>query len=425
MKKQPKTNEIHQANQSQGVHISVSWTTCFRVMFAAFLFYLLLTWWKPVIGLIWHMLGAALPLFLGFAIAYVVNILMSVYERAYFRRSADKTWVRKSRRAVCLIGAIVTVLGAVALILWLIIPQLVNAISVIQRSIPRALESLSNNAEIMEILPESIQSAIHDLDYNKLIAGIMNFLTNGATPADPVASPTLGFNITGFVGSFTSIFMTGLLGFIFSIYILTGKERLTGQFRRLTEAYFSAGWVERARPVLHVANECFHNYIVGQVTEAIIIGVLCTVGMWLLRLPYAPMVGTVVGFTALIPVFGCYLGAAVGALMCLAVSPMKALIFLIFIAVLQQLEGNLIYPRVVGTSLGLPGIWVLAAVTVGGGIKGIAGMLFSVPIAATIYKLISADLVSRETEGRKRMTAADVVGRFRDEDREEREKRPE
>ena len=416
MRKQPKTNENHQANPPQGVHISVSWTTCFRVMFAAFVFYQLLTWWKPVVGLIWHMLGAALPLFLGFAIAYVVNILMSVYERAYFRKSADKTWVRKSRRAVCLIGAIVTVLGAVALILWLIIPQLVNAISVIQRSIPRALESLSNKAEIMDMLPESIQSAIHDLDYNKLIAGIMNFLTNGATPADAVASPTLGFNITGFVGSFTSIFMTGLLGFIFSIYILTGKEKLTGQFRRLSEAYFSTGWVERARPVLRVANECFHNYIVGQVTEAIIIGVLCTVGMWLLRLPYAPMVGTVVGFTALIPVFGCYLGAGVGALMCLAVSPMKALIFLIFIAVLQQLEGNLIYPRVVGTSLGLPGIWVLAAVTVGGGIRGIVGMLFAVPVAATVYKLIALDLRNRETEGRRRMTAADVVGRFRDEE---------
>ena len=166
-----------------------------------------------------------------------------------------------------------------------------------------------------------------------------------------------------------------------------------------------------------MANECFHNYIVGQVTEAIIIGVLCAAGMWLLRLPYAAMVGTVVGFTALIPVFGCYLGAAVGALMCLAVSPWKAVIFLIFIFVLQQLEGNLIYPRVVGTSLGLPGIWVLAAVTVGGGIGGIGGMLFSVPLAATIYKLIGINVHRRETEGIGR-TAADMVGRIKDEESE-------
>ena len=197
--------------------------------------------------------------------------------------------------------------------------------------------------------------------------------------------------------------------------ILTGKEKLKRQFTRLSGAYLGDSWQNKAWPVLGVANECFHNYIVGQVVEAIIIGVLCAVGMWALRLPYAPMVGTVVGFTALIPVFGCYLGAAVGALMCLAVSPMKALIFLVFICILQQLEGNLIYPRVVGTSLGLPGIWVLAAVTVGGGMGGIGGMLLSVPLAATIYKLTSMDVRDRETEGRKRTTASDVVDRFNDE----------
>jgi predicted PurR-regulated permease PerM len=267
----------------------------------------------------------------------------------------------------------------------------------------------------MELLPETIQDAIHELDYNKLITGVMNFLTNGSTPTDTTFAAVAGKNLTGILGSFTSIFMTALLGFIFSIYALTGKEKLKGQFTRLAEAYLGDAWQNRALPVLDVANECFHSYIVGQVVEAIIIGVLCTAGMWVLRLPYAAMVGTVVGFTALIPVFGCYLGAAVGALMCLAVSPMKALIFLVFICVLQQLEGNLIYPRVVGTSLGLPGIWVLAAVTVGGGIGGIAGMLFSVPLAATIYRLISIDVRDRETTGGRRTTAADVIDRINEE----------
>ena len=396
--------------------IIISWRTCTRLMVSIFVLYLCVTCWRPIASLIWHMVSAAAPLFLGFAIAYVVNILMMRYEKWYFPRST-KALVNKTRRAVCLIGAIVTLLGAVVVLLLIIIPQLVNAITVITKKVPTLLTSLSNNPEIMGMLPETIQDAIHELDYNKLITGIMNFLTNGATPTDSTFAAVAGKNLTGMLGSFSSVFMTALLGFIFSIYILTGKEKLKGQFERLAGAYFGESWLSKSGPVLVVANECFHNYIVGQVTEAIIIGVLCAAGMWLLRLPYAAMVGTVVGFTALIPVFGCYLGAAVGALMCLAVSPWKAVIFLIFIFVLQQLEGNLIYPRVVGTSLGLPGIWVLAAVTVGGGIGGIGGMLFSVPLAATIYKRIGINVHRRETEGTGR-TAADMVGRIKDEESE-------
>ena len=135
-------------------------------------------------------------------------------------------------------------------------------------------------------------------------------------------------------------------------------------------------------------NDSFHKYLVGQCTEALILGGLCTIGMWILKMPYATMTGAVIAFTALIPVAGGYIGAAVGAFMILTVSPIQAVFFLIYIVVLQQLEGNLIYPRVVGSSMGLPGIWVLAAVTVGGGVMGIAGMLIGVPLAATVYRLL-------------------------------------
>lgn len=144
--------------------------------------------------------------------------------------------------------------------------------------------------------------------------------------------------------------------------------------------------------MLSVLNECFHKYIVGQCTEALILGGLCTLGMLILQLPYATMTGAVIAFTALIPVAGAYIGAGVGAFMILTVSPVKAIIFLIFIVILQQLEGNLIYPRVVGSSMGLPGIWVLAAVTVGGGVMGIPGMLLCVPLAAAFYKLLREDV---------------------------------
>ena len=398
---------------AQKLSVTVSWETCARIAFACFLLYLAVTWWRPLIRTAGRLMNAAVPLLLGFVIAYIVNILMSFYERVYFRRREGSRWVSATRRPVCLIAAIATVLGAVVLLMMIVLPQLGSALTVITRRIPRLLERLSGNKEIMELLPESMQTAIHELDYNSLIAGVMNFLTNGASTMDSAVS------VTSVVGSFSSRFMTGFMGFIFSIYILISKEKLKNQFSRLAHAYLSTGWVQKSRPVLRVANDCFHNYIVGQVTEAVIIGALCALGMWALRLPYAAMVGTVVGFTALIPVFGCYLGAAVGALMCLSVSPMKAVLFLVFICILQQLEGNLIYPRVVGTSLGLPGIWVLAAVTVGGGIGGIPGMLFAVPVAATLYQLIGRDVHNRETQKRKRMTAADVVGHFREEEADE------
>ena len=148
-------------------------------------------------------------------------------------------------------------------------------------------------------------------------------------------------------------------------------------------------------------NDCFHSYIVGQCTEAVILGLLCTFGMLIFRLPYATMIGALIAFTALIPIAGAYIGAFVGAFMIIMVSPFKALIFLIFIVILQQIEGNLIYPKVVGSSIGLPGIWVLAAVTVGGGIMGIMGMLLGVPLAACVYRLLRED-VNRVSEAEEK-----------------------
>ena len=144
-------------------------------------------------------------------------------------------------------------------------------------------------------------------------------------------------------------------------------------------------------------NDSFHRFIVGQCTEAVVLGVLCIIGMWIFRFPYAMMIGVLIGFTALIPIAGAYIGAGVGAFMILTESPLKSLLFLVFIVILQQLEGNLIYPRVVGSSIGLPGIWVLAAITIGGGLMGIPGMLLAVPIMATLYRLLRDDMHKRNT----------------------------
>ena len=166
----------------------------------------------------------------------------------------------------------------------------------------------------------------------------------------------------------------------------------------LAKTYLKETWYRRTALVLSTAHDTFSRFIVGQCTEAVILGALCTAGMFLFRFPYAAMVGTLIGATALLPVVGAYLGAFVGAFMIFTVSPLQAVGFLVFIAILQQIEGNLIYPRVVGSSVGLPGIWVLCAVTIGGGLSGIIGMLFAVPLTATVYKLIRQDVRKRQAK---------------------------
>ena len=186
-----------------------------------------------------------------------------------------------------------------------------------------------------------------------------------------------------------------LVSFIFSIYLLMGKERLGSQCARVLRTYLPERWYGGAMYVLNTVNGCFRRFVVGQCTEAVILGLLCMAGMLLLGFPYATMVGTLIGFTALIPVAGAYIGAGVGAFMIFTASPVKALLFLLFIAVLQQLEGNLIYPRGVGASIGLPGVWVLAAVTIGGGVLGVGGMLLAVPLAAAAYQMLREDVRRR------------------------------
>ena len=179
------------------------------------------------------------------------------------------------------------------------------------------------------------------------------------------------------------------IGFAFCIYLLAGKERLIGQSKRTLTAALSEKRAKRIFAFFSRVNDSFSHFVTGQVVEAIIIGLLCFIGMLILGLPYATVVSVLVGVTALIPILGAYIGTAIGALLILVESPIKALWFIVFIIILQQLEGNLIYPHVVGKSVGLPGIWVLAAVTVGGNIYGVMGMLVSVPVCSVIYVYLS------------------------------------
>lgn len=367
--------------------MKIHWRDCFKVAVTAFLLYLCIAYWKTGVSLLSALLGAAMPLVIGCIVAYLVNILMAKYESMYFPASGKKAVV-KSRRPVCMLLAFVTLVAIVVLVVLLVVPQLTSCIQVILAGIPGFMEDVIDLVDDWGILSAETLGYLENIDWNSRIGELVQMITSG-----------LGNVVEMLISAVSSVFswlVTGLLSLIFSIYLLSSKETLLVQLRRLMNRYLSDRANSKIRYVVDVLNDCFRRYIVGQCTEAVILGCLCALGMWILRLPYGAMIGALVAFTALIPVAGAYIGAGVGAFMILTVDPAKALIFLIFIVVLQQLEGNLIYPKVVGSSMGLPGIWVLAAVTVGGGIFGIGGMLLGVPLAAAGYRLLREDVLRYE-----------------------------
>ena len=360
-----------------------NWKLFFQLGVTLFALYLAIHYLDPLCLILSLMAGAASPLLLGAVIAYAVNILMSFYERHYFPGSTGAA--SKSRRPVCMLLAFASLAALVVLVVRMILPELVQCVGLLfQKAAPVA-------EELGLLLNKN-------LDLSRLLSSYGSALTDGTVnwkEALSTALKWLGQGLGGVMGSVLSLFsslfsaaFTAIVSLIFSIYLLTGKERLGRQASLLLRTYLKPRWYERLMYFLRTLDNCFRRFLVGQCTEAVILGLLCMAGMLLFRFPYATMVGALIGFTALIPVAGAYIGAGVGAFMIFTVTPLQALLFLVFIVVLQQLEGNLIYPRVVGSSIGLPGIWVLAAVTVGGGILGVGGMLLAVPLAAACYQMV-------------------------------------
>lgn len=369
--------------------MKIEWRGCFRIGLSAFVLFLCITYWPAFAKFMGTFIGAAMPLIIGCVIAYIVNILMSFYERHYFIKSKSAALI-KSRRPVCMLLSFISVVLIVILLIRLVVPELTACVELLITQIPGAVSKAVSWLEANAAIPEEMLSSLQNIDWKSRIEQIISLLTSGVGSVMGTAVNVVSSVFSGIV--------TALFALIFSIYLLTGKEKLGSQFDRLMRRYMKDKLYNRSKYVLSVLNDCFHKYIVGQCTEALILGALCTAGMLLLGIPYATMTGAVIAFTALIPVAGGYIGAAIGAFMILTVSPIQALIFLIFIVVLQQLEGNLIYPRVVGSSMGLPAIWVLAAVTIGGGVMGILGMLIGVPLAAALYRLLRED-VNRQPPG--------------------------
>lgn len=360
--------------------MKTEWKKYLGVGISLFLLFLAIRYWDAFAGMIGVAIKAATPLLIGFVMAYILNILMSFYESHYFVNS-KKTAIRKSARPVCMLAAFLTLILIVAFVLYMVIPELASCIKLLFAGVPDVMNAAVAWLSKLEFVPEDIIASLQGIDWQATLTKIFNVLASGI-------GSTVDFAL-GAISSVVSSVMNLVIGSIFAIYLLLGKERLLSQSNRMLKNYIRPLWNEKIHYVMSVLNDCFHKYIVGQCTEAVILGALCAVGMLIFRFPYAIMTGIVIGVTALIPVAGAYIGGAVGFLLILSSdSFLKAILFLVYLIVLQQLEGNLIYPRVVGSSIGLPGIWVLAVVTIGGGIYGIPGMLLGVPLAAAVYKIL-------------------------------------
>ena len=355
------------------------WKGPLRVGAVLFGLYLAIHYWEKLTALAGLALGAGFPLVLGAVIAYAVNILMSMYEGWYFPNSKSPG-VAGSRRPVCLLLAYASLIALVVLIVRMILPELIQSFTLLLQELTPLLRQLSVK--------------LNDLSPDQLAALSGLFAADGTVNWHELATKTVNFLLAGLggvMGSLVSLIST-------TIYLLMGKENLSRQSAKVLKTYLKPSWYSRLLYFLETLHNCFRRFVVGQCTEAVILGLLCMAGMLVFQFPYASMVGALIGFTALIPVAGAYIGAGVGAFLIFTASPIKALLFLVFISVLQQLEGNLIYPRVVGSSIGLPGIWVLAAVTIGGGVLGIGGMLLAVPLAAAFYQILRDDVAKRNQE---------------------------
>ncbi len=328
------------------------------------------------------------PLLIGVAFAMIFNVPMLFFERLLWPK-AKKPLAQKLRRPMAFAISLLVIFGILVGVIWLIIPELVNALTVLIQTGLKFAKQLSgmDEAQIAEL---PLGGLLLSTDWDGILLSMQDWLKNEGGNLMNTAFGTISSVVGGVVDFFIAI--------VFATYILFTKDRLKNQACRLIRAWMperAGQWLIHASAV---AAENFRNFVSGQSLEAVILGTLCLLGMLILRIPYAPMVSVMVGVTALIPVVGAFIGAGVGGFIILTESPIKALIFLIFLVILQQLEGNLIYPKVMGRRVNLPGMWILAAVTVGGGIAGPVGMLLSVPLASTAYVLLKEATTAKEQQ---------------------------
>lgn len=341
--------------------------------------------WKyeTVLDILFFLLNILTPFILGGAIAFVLNVPMNFVQRHLFKeeRIRNRKVSQKLARPVSMVLVLIAVFGIVSIVMFILIPQLGETFANLGRSIQAFIPQLQEWAARLFNDNKEIMDTVNNLefDWNKIMDTGINFFKSGA-------GSVVDSTITA-AKSIVSGLTTFFIAFVFAIYILLQKEKLGVQAKKVLFAFVRRGRAEATVEVLSLTYNTFSSFLTGQCVEAVILGSMFAVSMTILKLPYALLVGMLIAFTALIPIFGAFIGCGVGAFLIFMVDPMKALIFVVLFLVLQQIEGNLIYPHVVGNSVGLPSIWVLAAVSIGGSLMGVVGMLIFIPIVSVVYAL--------------------------------------
>lgn len=358
----------------------------YYVVFAFIICYAIQAYWHSGAALVDTIYQASIPFMIGAGIAYIVNIVMSAYESLYDRFLTHPI-LQKIKRSITMILAYLTFIFVIFWLFSIVLPDLIVSINSLLRidtsGFSHFIKEISDNRVIKESL--NYFGSLSDIsttlsDYSRqFLNQVLSVLTGVLTSVSTIASTVLNI--------FVSL--------VFSIYILASKEELGRQFNVLMDTYISK-YADGIRYVFGILHLRFHGFFVGQTIEAVILGTLTTLGMFLLDFPYAATIGILVAFFSLIPIVGAYIGATIGFILIATHSVSQAFFFLIYLVILQQFEGNVIYPRVVGGSIGLPGMWVLMAITIGGALWGVLGMIVAVPIAASLYQMIKDNVAKRQ-----------------------------
>lgn len=349
-----------------------------QILAFAILLYCGIEHFDVVIEAVRFVLGIIMPFLIGGAIAFIFNVPMKKIEKHLFPKNKK---LAKLRRPAAYFLTLLAVIGVIVLALVVVIPELGNTISMLMAQIPVAFDTAAE--WINDMLKEypALEPAVKELniDWASVSSSVVTFLQS-------VGSGLVSSGV-GFFSGLISGVATFVIAFVFSIYILFQKEKLQRQVKQVLYALLPKKATEKIISVAALSDQIFSNFLSGQCLEAVILGTMFVISMSILRMPYAMLTGIVIAITALIPIFGAFIGCVVGMLLIVMVNPIQAVWFLILFLVLQQIEGNLIYPHVVGGSVGLPSIWVLAAVTIGGNLFGIAGILLFIPLCSVLYAL--------------------------------------
>ena len=359
-----------------------------------------------VIAVVTGLIGLLTPFLMGLVMAFIINVLMRFLERKLFcnKWAAKRRVLQKIKRPVSILLSFVIIFGVLAAVFWIVVPQLgdavAKAVSNLETAIPRLKNWLHVNlAGYPEIL-EKVDSILgKEPNWPLLVSNVISFLKSGTVGGLDEAFSAA----TTMVGELISSLSTFVIAFVFCCYILGQKEKLRRQTGKLVRAFVprcGAKWLEK---LYYLCSRTFSGFITGQCMEACILFLLYFTVLTIGRFPYAILIAVIVAFMSFIPILGAYLACIIGALLILTVSPFQAVVFAILYIVIQQIEGNMIYPRVVGGSIGLPGIWVLLAVSVGGSLFGIVGMLAFIPLTSVVYSLVR-EAVNKRMERKQKVS---------------------